>query len=165
MNVDPSVEEIAQIAQDSVATWSRLFAKQDCQPMVAFLSFSTLGSAKHPAILKMRKAYELFKKRCPQVECDGEIQFDVGVSPDVALNKAPNSPVGGRANIFVFPDLNSGNIAYKIAQRLGGFDALGPILQGLHKPYNDLSRVRRSVISYKQPASVFFEERLRSYER
>ena len=104
------------------------------------LSYSTLGSGKGEDVDKMRTATQLAKERYPELDIDGELQFDAAVSPRVAKTKCPNSTVAGHANTFIFPDINAGNIGYKIAQRLGGFDAYGPILLGLNAPINDLSR-------------------------
>lgn len=110
------------------------------QPVVAFLSFSSKGSAQHPAAQKMQTACELFKSKMPHIDCDGELQFDAAYIAEIGQRKAKGSTVPGRANCFIFPDLSAGNIAYKITERLGGFGAYGPILQGLAKPYSDLSR-------------------------
>ena len=109
-------------------------------PKVAFLSYSTLGSGKGEDVDKVRNACEKAKAARPDLAIDGELQFDAAVSPRVAETKCPNSTVAGHANTFIFPDINAGNIGYKIAQRLGGFDAYGPILLGLNAPINDLSR-------------------------
>ena len=110
------------------------------EPKVAMLSFSTKGSGKGEDVDKMRNACEKAKTIMPHVPIDGEMQFDAAVSPTVGQLKFPGSPVAGYANTFIFPDINAGNIGYKIAQRLGGFDAYGPILLGLNAPINDLSR-------------------------
>ena len=131
----PSSDELYQIACQSVQTYKSLGL---ANPKVAFLSFSTKGSASDESVEIIREAYEKFKKT--GVVCDGEIQFDVAMVEDVAKNKCPNSPLKGKANILIFPDLNSGNICYKAMQYMGHVNAVGPILQGLKKPINDLSR-------------------------
>lgn len=136
--VDPTVEQLCDIAQATVDMQKALFP--DVFPRVAFLSFSTKASADHPFATKMRDAAALFQKRCPNVASDGELQFDAAFDLAVGQRKAPGSAVAGQANCFIFPDLNAGNIGYKIAQRLGGFDAYGPLLQGTAKPFLDLSR-------------------------
>ncbi len=136
--VEPDAEQLVDIAAATVETFQSLFP--DLEPQLAFLSFSTKGSAAHPQAEKMRKAAELFQTRCPQISADGELQFDAAFDGLVAQRKAPQSRVAGRANCFIFPNLDAGNIAYKICQRLADFDAYGPILQGTAKPYTDLSR-------------------------
>jgi phosphate acetyltransferase len=135
--IDPTPQQLCDIAAASCETFDKITGQT---PVVAFLSFSTKGSAQHPAAQKIIDALALFQKKYPHIDSDGELQFDAAFVKDVGLRKAPESKVPGRANCFIFPDLNSGNIAYKITQRLGGFAAYGPILQGVGKPYSDLSR-------------------------
>ncbi|MFZ7334366.1 phosphate acetyltransferase [Streptococcus pluranimalium] len=136
INIEPSAQELAEIAVNTAQTAS-IF---DIDPKVAMLSFSTKGSGKSPQVDKVAEATKLAKEMAPELALDGELQFDAAFVPATAAIKAPDSDVAGQANTFVFPDLQSGNIGYKIAQRLGMFDAIGPILQGLNKPVNDLSR-------------------------
>ena len=139
--VEPNELQLVDIARSSVDTWTSLLTQFGGErPRVAFLSFSTKGSARHPKIDKMLRALALFQQLSPDVVVDGEMQFDAAYIPSVSARKCKDSPLGGQANIFVFPDLSSGNISYKIAQRLGGFSAFGPILQGAAKPFSDLSR-------------------------
>jgi phosphate acetyltransferase len=134
---NPSAIELAEIALSSANAHRQITGQE---PRVAFLSFSTKGSAEHESLGKIRAAFEHFKKIAPHIVADGELQFDSAFIPQVAARKAPTSPVAGNANIFIFPDLNSGNIAYKITERLGNALALGPIVQGFSKPWMDLSR-------------------------
>ena len=129
-------EKIAEVAIETAKT----AAAFGIDPKVAMLSYSTMGSGKGPTVTMMREATEAAKALAPDLAVDGELQFDAAFSPVVAKTKAKNSPVAGQANTFIFPDINAGNIGYKIAQRLGGFEAYGPILQGLNAPINDLSR-------------------------
>ncbi len=134
---DPDPEDLASIAVSSAKTMKILVGEE---PKVAMLSFSTKGSAKHEMVDKVVEATQIAKKIAPGIKIDGELQLDSAIIPDVAKKKSPESTVAGLANVLVFPDLNSGNIGYKLAQRLAGAFAIGPIIQGLAKPANDLSR-------------------------
>lgn len=134
---DPTVAQLADIAISTAATFASVTGET---PRVAMLSFSTLGSAKHASAERVAQATALAKTRQPDLLIDGELQFDAAFVPAVAARKAPDSPVAGKANVFIFPSLSEGNIAYKIAERLGGYTALGPMLQGLQSPMHDLSR-------------------------
>lgn len=136
INIAPDSQDLAEIAIESART-ARMF---DIDPRVALLSFSTKGSAKSPETEKVSEAVRLTKELDSQLTVDGEFQFDAAFVPSVAAKKAPDSEIKGDANVFVFPSLEAGNIGYKIAQRLGNFEAVGPILQGLNMPVNDLSR-------------------------
>jgi len=136
ININPDEDGLAEIAVETART-ARVFG---IDPKVAMLSYSTKGSGKGESVDMMRNATEKVKAMNPDFEIDGELQFDAAFSPVVAATKAKDSSVAGKANTFIFPDINAGNIGYKIAQRLGGFEAYGPILQGLNAPINDLSR-------------------------
>jgi len=136
INIAPNEDELVEIAVET-AKCAKIFG---IEPKVAFLSYSTKGSGKGEDVDKMRNACAKAKEAMPDIPVDGEMQFDAAVSPTVGQLKFPGSAVAGYANTFIFPDINAGNIGYKIAQRLGGFDAYGPILLGLNAPINDLSR-------------------------
>ena len=128
INPDPSVDDLANFAVKTAESAISFNIK----PIVAMLSFSTKGSASHPMVSKVAQASDIAKAMCPRgAIIDGELQFDAAVVPAICASKAKDSPVNGRANVFIFPDLQSGNIGYKIAERLGGFRAIGPIIQGL----------------------------------
>lgn len=136
INIAPNAQELAEIAVESAKT-AELF---DIEPIVAMLSFSTKGSGAGADVDKVVEATKIAQELAPQYLIDGELQFDAAFVPTVAKLKAPDSKVAGQARVYVFPEIQSGNIGYKIAQRLGGFEAIGPILQGLNKPVSDLSR-------------------------
>jgi phosphate acetyltransferase len=136
INIDPDSQDLAEIAAESAVT-AELFG---IDPRIAMLSFSTKGSAKSAETEKVIEALQIAKEKNPSLVIDGEFQFDAAFVPSVAEKKAPDSVLKGDANVFIFPSLEAGNIGYKIAERLGEFEAVGPILQGLNKPVNDLSR-------------------------
>lgn len=136
INIKPSEDDLVEICGET-AECAKIFG---VDPKVAFLSYSTLGSGKGEDVDKMRNAANKAKEKYPNLPIEGELQFDAAVSPRVARTKCPDNPVAGHANTFIFPDINAGNIGYKIAQRLGNFEAYGPILLGLNAPINDLSR-------------------------
>jgi phosphate acetyltransferase len=136
INIDLDAAGMAEVAVQSAET----ARKYGIDPKVAMLSFSTKGSAKADQVTKVQEATKLAQEQAPDVPIDGELQFDAAVVPEVAASKAPGSKVAGHANVFIFPELEAGNIGYKIAQRLGGYEALGPLLQGMNAPVSDLSR-------------------------
>lgn len=136
VNITLEADELAEVAVETAHT-AKTFG---LDPYVAMLSFSTHGSAHHDLATKVARATSIAKEMNPEMKIVGEIQFDAAIDPETAKNKAPESDVAGKCNVFIFPDLQAGNIGYKIAQRLGGYKALGPILQGLNAPVNDLSR-------------------------
>jgi len=134
---NPDEEQLAAIAISTAETFEKVMHQK---PNVAMLSFSTKGSAEHDDVFKVTNATNLVRQLSPSLNIDGELQFDAAYNAKVAAMKAPDSNVAGKANVYVFPDLDSGNIGYKIAQRLGEAEAIGPVIQGLAKPFNDLSR-------------------------
>jgi phosphate acetyltransferase len=134
---DPTAEQLADIGASTADNHRRITGDV---PRVAMLSFSTKGSASHPDVEKVQQATAILKRKRPDLAVDGELQLDAAIVPKVAQSKAPGSQIAGTANVLIFPDLNSGNIGYKLAQRLGGAEAVGPVVQGLRKPAFDLSR-------------------------
>ncbi|MTV82457.1 phosphate acetyltransferase [Secundilactobacillus folii] len=145
INIDLDADAMAEVAVESALTAK----KYDIDPKVAMLSFSTKGSAKADQVTKVQEATKLAQEKAPDIPIDGELQFDAAVVPEVAAAKAPGSNVAGHANVFIFPELEAGNIGYKIAQRLGGYEAIGPLLQGLNAPVSDLSRGANEEDVYK----------------
>lgn len=145
ININPNAQELAEIAVEAANT-AKLF---DIEPKIAMLSFSTKGSAKSEEVDKVVEATKIAHELAPNLDLGGELQFDAAIVPTVAKAKASDSKVAGQAKVFVFPELEAGNIGYKIAQRLGGYEAIGPILQGMNKPISDLSRGANAEDVYK----------------
>ena len=137
LNINPSAEELALIALQTAQTARKMY---NLDPKIALLSFSTKGSAEHESINKVREALSIAKTAAPSLKIDGELQLDAAIVPSIATRKAPESMVAGKANVLIFPDLNSGNIGYKLVEKLAKAQAIGPLCQGFAKPINDLSR-------------------------
>lgn len=137
LNQDPTADELSEIAISSAKSFKNLV---QAEPKVAMLSYSTYGSAKHERVTKVQEATKLAKEKAPDLMLDGELQLDAAIVESVGAQKAPSSPVAGHANVLIFPDLDAGNIGYKLVQRLAKAEAYGPILQGIAAPVNDLSR-------------------------
>jgi phosphate acetyltransferase len=137
LNQNPTADELSEIAISSANSYKQLIGDE---PKVAMLSYSTYGSAKNDLVTKVQDATKLAKEKAPELKLDGELQLDAAIVDSVAKQKAPGSPVAGSANVLIFPDLNAGNIGYKLVQRLAKAEAYGPMLQGIAKPVNDLSR-------------------------
>jgi phosphate acetyltransferase len=137
LNQNPTPEELAAIAKSSAMSFKTLVGKE---PIVAMLSHSSKGSAKHADVDKVAEAARIVKEACPELKVDGELQLDAAIVPSVGSSKAPQSPVAGKANVLIFPDLDAGNIGYKLVERLAKAEAYGPMTQGIAKPVNDLSR-------------------------
>lgn len=137
VNPNPTDAQLADIAISSAGNFKAITGEE---PLVAMLSFSTNGSAEHPDVEKVQNATKLVKKKAPEIPADGEMQLDAAIIPSIGKRKFPDSAVAGKANVLVFPDLDSGNIGYKLTERLAGAEAVGPIVQGLKKPFCDLSR-------------------------
>jgi phosphate acetyltransferase len=138
LNINPSADELSEIAIASAESWKAFM--NGAEPKVAMLSFSTKGSAKGDVPEKVQEATDLVHQKAPELACDGDLQLDAALVPEVANLKAPGSTVAGSANVLIFPDLEAGNIGYKLVQRFAGAEAYGPLLQGIAKPVNDLSR-------------------------
>ncbi len=153
INLQPNAEQLAEIAVVSAHTAEQF----GMEPRVAMLSYSTLGSGQGPDVELVQEATKLAQEKAPEYMIEGELQFDAAFDETVGQTKAPESDVAGHANVFIFPDLQSGNIGYKIAQRLGGFEAVGPILQGMAKPISDLSRGSNEEDIYKVGITTAFQ--------